>query len=120
MIKNKIDEFVKPHYAKKTVEYDSENAQYLAKLYYNGEVTEENLDHNAMHNLAELYYNRKGTEKNLEKAFYWYQKAVENGNICAMNHLAECYKNGEGTEKNLENAFYWYKKQLKMVMLLRC
>src|SRR5438876_1115057 len=46
----------------------------------------------------------------LEKAFYWYQKAAENGNKIAMYNLAICYKNGEGTEKNLEKAFYWYQK----------
>jgi len=36
------------------------------------------------HNLATLYYNGEGTEKNLEKAFYWYQKAAENGSIEAL------------------------------------
>ncbi len=47
---------------------------------------------------------------NLEKAFYWYQKAAENGNKAAMNNLAIHYENGKGTEKNLEKAFYWYQK----------
>ncbi|CAB4441454.1 unnamed protein product [Rhizophagus irregularis] len=51
-----------------------------------------------------------GIEKNLEKAFYWYQKAAENGFTNAMYYLAICYDNGEGTEKNLEKAFYWYQK----------
>ncbi|GET66103.1 kinase-like domain-containing protein [Rhizophagus irregularis DAOM 181602=DAOM 197198] len=69
MLRNKIDEFVKPHYVKKAD---------LAKLYYNGKVTEENLDHHAMHDLAKLFYRGKETEKNLENAFYWNQKAAEN------------------------------------------
>ncbi len=56
------------------------------------------------------YKNGKGTEKNLERAFYWYQKAVENGNINAQYNLATLYYKGEGTEKNLEKAFYWYQK----------
>ncbi len=51
-----------------------------------------------------------GIEKNLEKVFYWYQKAAENGNKDAINNLAIHYKNGEETEKNLEKAFYWYQK----------
>ncbi|EXX52258.1 Skt5p [Rhizophagus irregularis DAOM 197198w] len=63
-----------------------------------------------MFNLAKRYYNGEGTEKNLEKAFYWYQKAAENGYEKAMHNLAICYVNGEGTEKNLEKAFYWYQK----------
>src|ERR1700752_910776 len=54
--------------------------------------------------------NGEGTEKNLEKAFYWYQKAAENGDIDAQYNLALLYKNGEGTEENLEKAFYWYQK----------
>ena len=60
--------------------------------------------------LAILYYNGEGTEKNLEKSFYWYQKAAENGHIHALNNLAVCYDYGEGTEKNLKKAFYWYQK----------
>src|SRR5438046_2263473 len=57
--------------------------------------------------LASIYYLYR---KNLEKAFYWFQKAAENGNKFAMYNLNICYKNGEGTEKNLEKAFYWYQK----------
>src|SRR6266540_2154481 len=63
-----------------------------------------------MYNLAIYYENGKGTEKNLEKAFYLYQKAAENGYISAQNNLAILYENGDGTEKNLEKAFYWYQK----------
>src|SRR5438045_2325730 len=59
---------------------------------------------------AFLYQNGGRTEENLEKAFYWFQKAAENGNGDAMNNLATCYENGKGTEKNLEKAFYWFQK----------
>ncbi|RGB22639.1 hypothetical protein C1646_730190 [Rhizophagus diaphanus] len=34
-----------------------------------------------MFNLVICYDDRKGTEKNLEKAFYWYQKAVESNKM---------------------------------------
>ncbi len=47
---------------------------------------------------------------NLEKAFYWNQKAAENGYIEAQSNLAALYLNGEKIEKNLEKAFYWYQK----------
>ncbi|RIA78640.1 hypothetical protein C1645_842787 [Glomus cerebriforme] len=64
----------------------------------------------AMNNLAIFYENGFGTEENLEKAFYWYQKAAENGNSDAMCNLAIFYENGFGTEENLEKAFYWCQK----------
>ncbi|GBB84613.1 hypothetical protein RclHR1_01120001, partial [Rhizophagus clarus] len=65
----------------------------------------------AMNYLAICYSDGNGTEKNLEKAFYWFQRAAENGNEDAMYILtSSCYYNGEGTEKNLEKAFYWFQK----------
>ncbi len=36
-------------------------------------------------------------------AFYWYQKAAENGYIDAQFNLATLYEKGEGTEKLLGN-----------------
>ena len=57
-----------------------------------------------------MYKNGKGIEKNLEKTFYWYQKAAENGQSSAKYNLGWLYQNGFGTEKNLEKAFYWYQK----------
>jgi TPR repeat protein len=66
----------------------------------------------AINGLARHYKNGK----NLEKAFYLYQKAAENGNKNAMNNLAKCYKYGKGTEKNLEKHFICIKKQLKMAI----
>ncbi len=55
-----------------------------------------------MNNLAVCYIIKAGIEKNLEKAFYWYQKATENGYINAQCNLAEIYYNDKETEK----AFY--------------
>jgi TPR repeat protein len=40
-----------------------------------------------MTNLIICYENGKGTVKNLEKAFYWCQKAAENGSKKAMFNL---------------------------------
>ncbi len=45
----------------------------------------------AQYNLALSYENGKGTEKNLDKAFYWHQKAAENGYIQAQYNLAILY-----------------------------
>ncbi len=50
------------------------------------------LKHNI--NFAMLYFK----EQNLEKAFDWYQKAVENGNFKERYCLATLYRNGEETK----------------------
>ncbi len=65
--------------------------------------------------LAKFYENGDGIEKNLEKAFYWYQKAAENGCGLAMLMLAKFYENGDDIEKNLERPSIGIKKQLKMM-----
>ena len=46
-------------------------------------------------------------------AFYWYEKAANNGNIIAMYNLGRYYKHGMGVEKDLERAIYWYKQAVK-------
>ncbi len=65
-------------------------------LYYKDERIEKNLEKEkaaknrnikVQNNFAFLYKNGKGTEKNLEKVFYWYQKAAENGDIDANRRL---------------------------------
>ncbi len=55
------------------------------------------------------YDEGKGVEKSVVKAFKWYKKAAENGNIWSMNQLGLKYERGEGTNKNLEEAVRWYK-----------
>src|SRR5688572_8799006 len=79
------------------VENGDINVQYnLAISYENGEGTEMNLKkaengNIAQKNLGWIYENGFGAEKNLEKAFYWYQKAAENGNIDAQHRLGWLY-----------------------------
>ncbi|GBC52516.2 kinase-like domain-containing protein [Rhizophagus irregularis DAOM 181602=DAOM 197198] len=63
-----------------------------------------------MNNLAICYKIGEGTEKNLEKAFYWYQKAAENGDKEAQFNLGVCYEERIGIEKDEVKASYWYQK----------
>jgi len=55
-------------------------------------------------------YNGVGTKINYKKAFYYFQKAAENGNKFAQYNLGNCYKNGEGVEKDANKAFLLYQK----------
>ncbi len=61
----------------------------------------------AQYNLALLYENVK---KDLNEAFYWYNKAIENGNLDAKYQLGYLYLNGIGVEINKERAFELFKE----------
>ncbi len=62
-------------------------------------------EYNHLHALLGLgyiwYYGRTG-ERNYEKAFYYYNKAKEKGNIIAAYKVADMYKNGYYVEKDPE------------------
>lgn len=47
------------------------------------------------------YYGRTG-ERDYEKAFYYYKKAAEQGNIVCQYKLADMFKNGYGVEKDYD------------------
>ena len=51
-----------------------------------------------------------GTEQNLEKAYYWYEKAAENGDQYAMLQCYVMYTMGIGTKMDREKARYWYEQ----------
>ncbi|GBC22567.2 kinase-like domain-containing protein [Rhizophagus irregularis DAOM 181602=DAOM 197198] len=55
------------------------------------------------------YFNNRGIEtsitQNFKKAFYWYEKAANNGNIMAVYNLGRCYKNGMGVKRDCNRAF---------------
>ncbi|RHZ79884.1 hypothetical protein Glove_140g3 [Diversispora epigaea] len=54
-----------------------------------------------------------GTTKDEVKAFQWYLKSAERGNINGQNNLGYCYENGIGTIENKQKAFQWYLKSAK-------
>ncbi|GBC47663.2 kinase-like domain-containing protein [Rhizophagus irregularis DAOM 181602=DAOM 197198] len=56
------------------------------------------------------YENGIGIEKDLKKAFYWYEKAANNGNIIAKHNLGDCYLNGNGVKKDHNKAFELFKQ----------
>ena len=70
-------------------------------------------DADAMFNVGMSYYVGKGISQDDVKAFEWYLKAAECGNVDAMNKVAECYKNGKGIGKNDSKAFEWWESSSK-------
>src|ERR1044072_5113179 len=47
---------------------------------------------------------------NLNKAFYWYEKAANNGNLSGLYYLGRCYRFGRGIDKDEKRAFELIKK----------
>jgi TPR repeat protein len=60
-------------------------------------------------NLA-MKYSETPTKENLDLAFFWYQKAANNGNTAAMNNLANMYYHGQSVRKDYKKAFDLYFK----------
>src|ERR1044072_9426288 len=51
-----------------------------------------------------------GTDRDEQKAFEWYMKSAENGNINGQYSVAMCYKYGLGTEVDKQKAVEWFLK----------
>ena len=77
--------------------YDKRNFD-LALKYY--EMADELGDKWAAEGLGYIWYYGRTGETDYEKAFKYYQKAMENGNLRSMVKVADMYKNGYGVEKN--------------------
>ena len=45
----------------------------------------------------------------LRKAFFWYQKAVRQGEVSAQHELAIMYHDGHGIDQNFKQALYWFR-----------
>jgi TPR repeat protein len=57
-------------------------------------------DVEAQFQLGKMYQAGKEIGKDLEKAVYWFEKAVQNGKVEAINTLALIYQNGKGVPQN--------------------
>lgn len=65
---------------------------------------------NALGFLARLYVMGTGVQKDETKAFLYFEKAANRGNIYAMRDLAGCYFFGLGVGKDLKKYFEWMQK----------
>lgn len=62
----------------------------------------------AQANIGWLYQTGRGAEQSLERAKFWYEKAVAQNHPVALNNLATFYENGVVVEKNQERAYGLY------------
>ncbi|GBB88415.1 hypothetical protein RclHR1_00150011 [Rhizophagus clarus] len=63
--------------------------------------------------ISNCYHYGVNVEKNYNKAFEWYSKSSEGGNIKAMYKLGILYECGYGVIKDKKKAFKWYLKSAK-------
>lgn len=72
-------------------------------------------DKNAQNAIGYAYSNGDGVEKNLEKAFEWFLKSAEQGQLNSiMNVGGWCYLWGNGTTQDNEKALYWMEKAIAL------
>ncbi|GBC22475.2 kinase-like domain-containing protein [Rhizophagus irregularis DAOM 181602=DAOM 197198] len=64
-------------------------------------------------NIGCCYDYGMGIKKDLKEAFYWYEKAANNGNITAMYNLGLNYKDEKGVKKDYDKAFELFKQSAK-------
>ncbi|CAI2170678.1 15949_t:CDS:2, partial [Funneliformis geosporum] len=74
---------------------------------YSTDVMRENIVMDTPIEYSNLY---EETDKSLDKAFYWYQRAANNGNLCGLFNLGRCNELGIGIEKNEKETFKIFKE----------
>lgn len=90
-----------------TGKYASKDPQKALELF---ETASKLGDQSATNNIGRMYQLGLGMKKkNEEKAFDYYFKSAENGNLQALVNLATCYFEGSGVKKDLKKAASLYK-----------
>ncbi len=67
-------------------------------------------DAEAQFNLARMYYNGEGVQKNLQKAYAWFLKASQQGHATAQYDLGLMCYNGQGAPVDFKKAHDWFLK----------
>ena len=65
-------------------------------------------DAEAQYKLADIFQKGGGVAKDVVNAFYWYNKAAQQGNLAAQFNIWYAYLTGEGTKANQQLAKKWY------------
>jgi TPR repeat protein len=67
-------------------------------------------DAKAQYALANVFQKGIHVQKNTGHAFYWYQRAAQQGNLLAQYNLFFSYLTGDGTEVDAQQANKWFAK----------
>ena len=78
----------------------------MARHWYEIAAQSENME--ALLELGQLYFQGRGGNVDMNKAFWYFNEAVEAGNELAYRPLARMYVGGKGTRQNLEKALEYY------------
>lgn len=67
-------------------------------------------DAKAQYALANIFQKGIGVQKNPSHAFYWHQRAAQQGNLLAQYNLFLSYLYGDGIETDIGQANKWFAK----------
>ncbi|RIB01896.1 hypothetical protein C2G38_2229356 [Gigaspora rosea] len=81
---------------------------------YNNSIYHENSANLDSYDLGYNYQRDIGVEKDERKAFIYYQKSAEIGDVNGIFQVGYCYRNGTGIEKDEHKAFIYYQKCSEM------
>jgi len=65
-------------------------------------------DAEAQYALANIFQKGIHVQKNTNHAFYWYQRAAQQGNLLAQYNVWFAYLTGEGTQIDAQKAEKWF------------
>ena len=103
----KKDQFIK------NLEQNSNQSKVSFKNDTESLINKKNKTSREMLQIGLMYYDWRFVDKehkDNQKAFYWFRKSAEKGNIDAQYRLGVMYSDGKGVEINFEKGFYWYQK----------
>ena len=84
---------------------------YILECIKNGNLEALDMDHMLMNDIGTFFDDGVCVEPDVEKAVFWYEQAIENGNDLARSNLADILRKGShGYPKDLKRAFELYKE----------
>lgn len=90
--------------------YMREDVIYILKCIQEGNLEDLDMDDNLMNDIGTFFEDGVCVKPDIEKAVYWYEQAIENGNDLARSNLADILRKGsQGYQKDLKRAFELYK-----------